>query len=399
MKKKIMFIDKNKIVNYSGGVERVICNFANEFIDRGYDVTIVCIDTENGQPFFPLKSEVKFVNLCYSYSNKPYNSTEYSLKKIQREVMRGLLGKKLSLFGHRFSDPREQYFYDEFSLRLEKCLLDISPDIILPTDVESTKVVVDVLERLKFHIPVISMCHSDPEWLTYTPEYVEALKKADVVQVLLPAFKDFFLDMGIESVVDIPNVVVQCSDDEIRDLANSNNRIITVGRLDGAGKRQHLLLEAFAAVADDFPDWAIDVYGDVANKRYKKRLDEIIISHGLQDRVNFAGTTKNILAEYKKADIFAFPTEYEGFSLAMTEAMTAGLPVLVYKECRSAAEVAGECGIACENGVEPYRAGLVKLMSDIKLRIELGRAGHERVKRYAADVVWNKWEELIKACI
>ena len=35
MSKSIMFIDKNKVVNYVGGVEKVICEFANEFIRRG----------------------------------------------------------------------------------------------------------------------------------------------------------------------------------------------------------------------------------------------------------------------------------------------------------------------------------------------------------------------------
>ena len=52
MSKTIMFIDKNKVVNYAGGVEKVICSFANEFSTRGYVVYIVCMDAEAGMPFF-----------------------------------------------------------------------------------------------------------------------------------------------------------------------------------------------------------------------------------------------------------------------------------------------------------------------------------------------------------
>ena len=62
MGKKIMFIDENKIVNYSGGIERVICAMANEFIHRGYNVSIVCMDTENGVPFFALNRAINFIN-------------------------------------------------------------------------------------------------------------------------------------------------------------------------------------------------------------------------------------------------------------------------------------------------------------------------------------------------
>lgn len=47
--KKIMLIDEVKVVNYAGGIERVMCNFANEFVKRGYDVSFVCLDTEEGK--------------------------------------------------------------------------------------------------------------------------------------------------------------------------------------------------------------------------------------------------------------------------------------------------------------------------------------------------------------
>lgn len=36
-----MLIDEVKVVNYAGGIERVMCNFANEFVKRGYDVRVL----------------------------------------------------------------------------------------------------------------------------------------------------------------------------------------------------------------------------------------------------------------------------------------------------------------------------------------------------------------------
>lgn len=43
---KIMLIDVYKIVNYAGGIEHVLCDFANEFSRRGHKVSIVCLDIE-----------------------------------------------------------------------------------------------------------------------------------------------------------------------------------------------------------------------------------------------------------------------------------------------------------------------------------------------------------------
>ena len=74
MGKKIMFIDENKTVNYSGGIERVICAMANEFIHRGYNVSIVCMDTEKGVPFFPLDREVDFINLAFEFGTGKFDN-------------------------------------------------------------------------------------------------------------------------------------------------------------------------------------------------------------------------------------------------------------------------------------------------------------------------------------
>lgn len=51
-----------------GGVEKVICGFANEFIKRGYEVYIICLDTERGVAFCLNEN----VNLCYSYGEYNY---------------------------------------------------------------------------------------------------------------------------------------------------------------------------------------------------------------------------------------------------------------------------------------------------------------------------------------
>ena len=398
--KKIAFIDKNKIVNYMGGVEKVICGFANEFVKRGYDVYIICLDTEQGVPAFCLNENVKFINLCYSYGEYNYNHFKYEIIKIQREVMRGIMGRKMSFCGKKFFDPKEKYFYDEFHERLTKCLLDIRPDIILPTDVESTVVVNDVLKQVNKNTPVISMCHSDPEYLAYTEKGICALKKASKVQVLLPQFVEFFHNMGVYNTAVIPNAV-DMLDIKSRDMSHGNKTIINVARIDGGGKRQDIVIEAFAAIAKEFPDWRVEFWGNIANSGYKRKLDRMIKGYGLGDCVSFKGTTNDMLSVYQHADIFAFPSMHEGFGIAMVEAMSAGVPVIAYRNCKGpAAIIVDEVnGILCEDGVEEFAKKLRMLMENSSLRKEIGKQARESVQKYSPKNVWTKWNSIINECI
>lgn len=394
--KRIMLIDKNKTVNYSGGVEKVICNFANEFTKRGYEVYIVCIDAEKGRPAFYLENNVHFINLCYSYEKYDFVNFRYQLIKIQREIMRGLIGREMTFLGVKFSDPKEMYFYAEFRKRLTKCLLDICPDIILPTDVEATVVVNDVLKRIKRKIPVISMCHGDPSFLKYTARGIDSLRESQRVQVLLPEFAEFLKKLGVNNTVVIPNAVEMFSRE--RDKDNSREKtIINVARIDGGGKRQEIIVEAFATLVNKFPDWKVDFWGDIANQGYKKRLDKIIKKYGLKKYISFRGTTNDMFSVYSNADIFAFPSSHEGFGMSMVEAMSAGIPVVAYKNCKGpAAIITNEVdGFLCKDGVEDFSSKMCILMENAELRKKMGIQASLKALEYEPTKVWDRWETII----
>ena len=340
MKYHIMFIDENKTVNYSGGIERVICAMANEFIHRGYNVSIICMDTEKGMPFFPLDSNVNFINLAFKFGNGNFDNYKWFLKKIEKEALRAIAGSKMRLFGRSFDDPKKKYFYDEFILRLRNCIKDTQPDIIIPIGPDSAWIALEAQEGIDSEkIPVLPMNHIDPTRVVFPENNITALRKCKVTQALLPIYVDTFHRLGVERVEVIPNIVPQFKDDELVDLSKCKNRIIHVGRVDGAVKRQHLLIEAFALIADKYPDWYISLFGDISNKRYKKRLDEIIHKNKLEKRVIFEGVSNSIYDEYRQSDIFVFPSEYEGFGLAITEAMSIGLPVLACKSCKTLSSI------------------------------------------------------------
>ena len=83
---KIMLVDVYKIVNYAGGIEKVLCEFANHFSQRGDEVVITCLDTEKGRPLYLLNDKVKFVNLCFKYGQQYNRGLKYYLVKFENYI-------------------------------------------------------------------------------------------------------------------------------------------------------------------------------------------------------------------------------------------------------------------------------------------------------------------------
>lgn len=394
---KILLIDEHKTVNYAGGIERVLAAFANAFSARGYDVAIACMDDEKGEMFFPLDSSVRFHNLWYEYG-KPFGGVPWFLKKIEKEFLRTFAGAKMTIAGKKIKDPKKEYFFGSFIERLGKLIADFQPDVILSITAESAYIAQAALGGRR--VPVIAMCHMEPEREAsgYGEREFGAWRKSACVQVLMDTFLSAIKGYGVKHAVRIPNFVTQTQDEEIVDLTVCHNKIITVGRIDGAGKNQHLLIEAFTLLADWFPEWSVHIYGDIANRRYKKRLDAMILNNRLEGRVVFEGTTKDIGAVYRESDIFAFPSGFEGFGLALAEAMSAGLPAVGRKSCAAVNELIedGVTGFLAEEGAENFAKALECLMLDQPLRVRMGRAAHEAVKAYQPEKVWDMWGKLIR---
>lgn len=386
---KIMLLDFLKVVNSAGGAERVFCNMANEFVKRGYNVYAVCCDWEQGVPFYELDERVKFINI--DGSGKQTKFARHL--KIEKEILRLL--KKISN-DNPYDNTKNKYW----STKVQNVINDIQPDIIVAYDLQSVCILKNILN---VNIPVIAMFHMDAHTvlnLNASKKEIKALNKVDCVQVLLKADIDTVRKYLDVPVVQIPNIVPQFKETANLKKEKSNYTIIFLGRLDKKQKRPHLLIEAFGKINKDFPNWRIDIWGGVVDKKYYNKLKKIISKYNIEKKVKLCGTTNEVNSVLINSDIFAFPSAYEGFGLSLGEAMSAGLPCVGFKTCSAVNEliVDDETGILCDDGVMGFAEGLKKLMQNKEKRIILGTAAKEEMKKFAAEKIWDEWEFLINEC-
>jgi glycosyltransferase involved in cell wall biosynthesis len=113
-----------------------------------------------------------------------------------------------------------------------------------------------------------------------------------------------------------------------------------------------------------------------------ERLRERLRAEGLGDRVWLGGemNTATLAIHYDSADIFVLPTLYEGYGMAVAEALARGLPV-VSTDTGAIGELVGdEAGILVPPGdVEALAAALAQIVGDTGTRERLEQ-GARRVR-------------------
>ncbi len=107
-------------------------------------------------------------------------------------------------------------------------------------------------------------------------------------------------------------------------------------------------------------------------------------SLGISDRVVWTGSVPNddLRLFYSHADLFVFPSRYEGFGLPVLEAMACGVPVIT-SNTTSLPEVAGDAAILI-NPEDPVELAetMVRVLADTSLRKTLKKRGIERARQF-----------------
>jgi glycosyltransferase involved in cell wall biosynthesis len=142
-------------------------------------------------------------------------------------------------------------------------------------------------------------------------------------------------------------------------------------------------LEAFAGIHTCFPKLRFVLAGPSSWK--KTAIESAVDEFGINGKVYLTGplTDIELPALYNGAELFIFPSLYEGFGLPPLEAMACGTPVIT-SNTSSLPEVAGDAALLVDPyNVDEIAAAMRRVLSDPDLAAELRTRGLERARQFS----------------
>jgi len=115
---------------------------------------------------------------------------------------------------------------------------------------------------------------------------------------------------------------------------------------------------------------------EIKSEIEKAKKDAQIIQTGYVDE-------KDIPALYSGAELFLYPSHFEGFGMQILEAMACGTPVLTANNS-SLPEVGGDAAYYVDDkSIDSIRNGIEKLLSEPDLRNDLVKKGKQQIKKFS----------------
>lgn len=353
--KKILFY-MNSI--HFGGAERVIVNLANKFSDGNYEVIFVTSFKCN---------------------------EEYTLKnKVKRLILEDI--------GLEQSFIKKNFFR---TIKLRKICKIEKPDILVSFMAEPNFRA--IVATMFLGIRTLISVRNDPN-----KEYPNKLFRL-IAKILYPlasgcvfqtedAQKWFSKEIQKKS-----KIILNHVDEKFYkvDFKGERRNVVAVGRMEPQ-KNHKLLIEAFAKIANSFPDENLIIYGDGSQRR---KLNELSKELDMEDRIIFMGESKEIQEKIKNAKVFILSSDYEGLPNVVMEAMTLGLAV-ISTDC--------PCGgprmlidnnkngllVKIEDSNEMSNA-MYKVLSNPTLAYKLGCNAKISASEFEPNKIFKNWENYI----
>ena len=268
-----------------GGAERVVARLASQFSKNGHSVTVYMIAK---------------------------NLIEYD---IDANVKTIFIKPTVSIRGVK---------YLERAYRLRQEINHSNHDVIISFTSGVSSFVMFALKGTKHRVILSERNnpYTDPHSPKMRKKRDQLYEKADGIVFQTQDAKNYF-SQAIQSK---SIVIVNPIGDDIP-LPYEGEResvLVSVGRLEPQ-KNHKLLIDASFEVQKQYPSFTLKIYGEGA---LKKQLEEQVTRLNLQNKVHLMGHSKNVLNDIKKATAFILPSDYEGISNALIEAMAIGLPVV-----------------------------------------------------------------------
>jgi|SRR5688572_6076553 len=362
-----------------GGAERVAVNLANAWSIRGYRPTLLTISQNSIPPAYTIDDGVEVRDVGW-----PRRAREYELNaKAAAPILRGL-----------YANDSDVLVQDITMLALLRfAILRTEPNVVLSFITQTN---VRVLASLhESNVPVI-VCEVTDARRLYLRDWPRPrdmfYRHAAHVVATDPVIAEWFTGRGARA-VSIHNPL-EAPAAPIRSDRTARKRVITLSRL-SSEKRVEWLLRAFAALAERYPDWDLEVYGLGPQQNFLEHLAEDLAPPG---RIRICGFSDDAYRVLGDADIYVSASWIEGFGNSIWEALACGVPVIAIDAGPSIGrlvrhEVDGL--VVRDNSVAGLTAALERMMGNEVERKKFASHAREVIKRFSMQAALQQWEELL----
>ena len=205
----------------------------------------------------------------------------------------------------------------------------------------------------------------------------------------------------------------------IEKVPQKDNTILAVGRLDGwKVKGFDVLIRAWGLInrqlainngqltidngqndlqSSKLTGWRLQIAG-TGSEESLEYLKQLCKENGVTDSVDFLGFVSDVQSLYQKASVFVLSSRYEGFGLALIEAMSQGCACVAcdYKGRQREIIQDDSQGICCEpDNVEALSSAIIKMVSDEDYRESVRPKAIDRSRYYSIENTIDRWEEFL----
>ncbi len=220
-----------------------------------------------------------------------------------------------------------------------------------------------------------------------------AIRQFDLVLTMGTGARSYFINRQIPCPVEVMPGGIDSRLYSSAEQMDKQYDLITVSRLVPV-KRLDVFLEVVHLVSQTIPSVTAVIVGDGEELERLRERSKLL---GLTDRVSFVGRQQNVPQWLNKARIFVLTSDSEGLSLALMEAMMAGLPAVV-----SDVGDLGDLVVDEVSGFRPipgdvrtFALRIIELLSDTDRYRQFAVRARRAAEANSIEMMRNRWDHIL----